>query len=113
VERVPLTAVDLPVRQIMCVFLDAASRARPKGCRNRLRAKAILLKRFKLPWVVQSPLAEIFRFTSTLDRWLFVRCPVLTKGRFAIVTNVEAGCGGRFGGALTNAAQADGKVVWS
>jgi hypothetical protein len=32
------------------------------------------------------------------------RHPASIKGRFAIVTNVEAGCGGRIGGALTNAA---------
>jgi len=40
------------------------------------------------------------------------RVPLSQEGRFAIVTDVEAGCGGRFDCALTNAAEADGEVVW-
>ena len=39
--------------------------------------------------------------------------PASLEGRFAIVTNVEAGCGGRFARGTTNALEADGEVVWS
>jgi hypothetical protein len=35
------------------------------------------------------------------------------EGRFAIVTNVGAGCDGRVGLRKTNAADADGEAVWS
>jgi hypothetical protein len=38
--------------------------------------------------------------------------PVPDEGRFAIVTDVGAGCGGH-GGTLTNGADVDGEVVWS
>jgi hypothetical protein len=39
--------------------------------------------------------------------------PFSQEGRFAIVTNVEAGCGGRFGDARRATLEADGEVVWS
>jgi len=35
------------------------------------------------------------------------------EGRFAIVTDVGCGCGGREGARLTSGADADGEVVWS
>ena len=43
-----------------------------------------------------------------------LRRPVPDKeGRFAIVTNVGRGGGGRFGREKTNAREVDGQVVWS
>ncbi|MGJ5152042.1 hypothetical protein [Bradyrhizobium sp. SZCCHNS3052] len=46
------------------------------------------------------------------------RRPVSHEGRFAVVTNVEAGCGGRVGAAAwvstrTNGIDAHGQVAWS
>jgi len=41
------------------------------------------------------------------------RCPVLTKGRFAIVTNVGSGMRWTQVAAQTSGAKADGEVVWS
>jgi hypothetical protein len=38
---------------------------------------------------------KIFRFPSAPDRWLHLAIPPRKEGRIAIVTNVEAGCGGR------------------
>jgi hypothetical protein len=43
----------------------------------------------------------------------FFRRPVLDKRGVRVVTNVEAGCGGRFGGARRATLEADGEVVWS
>ena len=49
------------------------------GSKNPLRVKFDLLKYFNVIWVVQSPLAKIFWFPSTPNRWLFPRRPNPTK----------------------------------
>jgi hypothetical protein len=53
----------------------------------------------------------IFRFSEL--RAYVCRSRAHKEGRFAIVTNVGAGCDGRVGSRETNAADADGKAVWS
>jgi hypothetical protein len=61
---------------------------------------------------VQSPLAKINPFALPPNHFHNFRHPVPLEGRFAIVTDVGAGCGGH-GGTLTNGADVDGEVVWS
>jgi hypothetical protein len=43
------------------------------------------------------PLQKIFLFSLNPNHFYIRRCPAHTEGRFAIVTNVGAGCGGRVG----------------
>ena len=43
---------------------------------------------------------------STPNQWLLFAIPPHKEGRFAIVTNVEAGCGGRFGVARASGCRA-------
>jgi hypothetical protein len=45
------------------------------------------MKRFNLIWVVQSPLAKIFRFPFTPNQWLFRAVSTREEGRIAIVTD--------------------------
>jgi hypothetical protein len=52
-----------------------------------MRAKSNLLKRFNLIWVVQSPLAKIFRFPCTPNQWFFRAVSTRQEGRIAIVTD--------------------------
>jgi hypothetical protein len=75
------------------------------------RAKGEFVNRFKLMqmyskniWLGRNPKSTP---SSALSR-------LASEGRIAIVTDVGCeGCGGRFGGALTNEAEADGEVGWS
>jgi hypothetical protein len=84
---------------------------------------------------VQSPPAEIFPFALPPNHIHIPAIPSHSEGRFAIVTDVGTGCGGRGGGARRAAlirlpknfgwtvpkppgafgqkAFADGEVVWS
>src|SRR5947209_4735351 len=57
--------------------------------------------------------AKIFLFLKIRNRGCLAVSRLDQEGRFAVVTNVEAGCGGRFGDALTSDTNADGEVVWS
>jgi hypothetical protein len=59
------------------------------------RAQGDLLNWIKLMLPVQSPLAEIFRFTFDPNHFYIRRIPAHTEGRFAIVTDVGSGCDGR------------------
>jgi hypothetical protein len=52
-----------------------------------VRVKRKLLKRFNLIWVVQSLLAQIFRFPFTRNQWLFRAVSTRQEGRIAIVTD--------------------------
>ena len=61
------------------------------GCYRRLRENAILLKRIKLIWAVQSPLQKYFRFLLTQITCTSFAIPARTEGRFAIVTDVGQG----------------------
>ncbi|NPU11079.1 hypothetical protein HL666_09920 [Bradyrhizobium sp. 83002] len=61
--------------------------------------------------------AEFFSFLFS-ESMLIYRRPVSHEGRFAVVTNVEAGCGGRvvvaaWFSAPTNDGDAHGQVAWS
>jgi hypothetical protein len=53
-------------------------------------------------------------FTSVFQKSMidYAR-PVTDEGRFAIVTSVDAGCGGREDGERRTPVIADGEVVWS
>jgi hypothetical protein len=77
-----------------------------------LRAKTNLSNRIKAIWVVQSPSQKYFLFSSDPNHFYIPRHPGPLEGRFAIVTNVGQGCGGR-GCALGERREADGEVVWS
>jgi hypothetical protein len=52
-----------------------------------MREKFNLLNRFNLIWVVQSPLAKIFRFPCTPNQWFFRAVSTRQEGRIAIVTD--------------------------
>ena len=56
---------------------------------------------------------EIFRLTCRANQVSNFACLTADEGRVAIVTNVAVRCGGREGLRKTNAALADGEVVWS
>jgi hypothetical protein len=65
-----------------------------------------------------APFAKIFPFRPDPNHFTNPAIPSHTEGRFAIVTDVGAGCGGRdsvrrANSARTNDAFADGEVVWS
>jgi hypothetical protein len=60
-----------------------------------LRVKRNLLKQFKLIWVVQSPLAKIFRLTRRANHVYELALFRPERGALAIVTDVGMGCGGR------------------
>ena len=57
----------------------------------RLRENAILLKRIKVIWVVQSTLQKYFRSLPTQITCISLAIPARTEGRFAIVTDVGQG----------------------
>jgi hypothetical protein len=62
--------------------------ARPDNRTEKtVREKCNLLSRFNLIWVVQSPLAKIFRFPFTPNQWLFRAVSTREEGRIAIVTD--------------------------
>jgi hypothetical protein len=54
---------------------------------------------------------ERLTLTQISDFLLRVSCPL--RGTYASSRTLDAGCDGRFGGALTSAAEADGEAVWS
>jgi hypothetical protein len=58
------------------------------------------------------PYVKIFQFSFDPNHFYIPRHPGPLQGRFAIVTNVGQGCGGR-GCALGERREADGEVVWS
>jgi hypothetical protein len=62
---------------------------------RRVRAEKKFCCGIKLICPVQSPLAEIFPFPFDPNHLLYRGHPVPLEGRFAIVTDVGAGCGGR------------------
>ena len=63
---------------------------------------------------VQSRLKKYSGFRTTQIIFTTTAIPPPREGRFAIVTDVEAGCDGREVALLTRApASADGEVVWS
>ena len=78
----------------------------------RVREKTNFLKQINLICPVQSYSEKFFASPQTQIKSIF-RHPAPKEGRFAIVTDVGAGCGGRFGALRTNGAKADGEVVWS
>ena len=49
---------------------------------------------------------------ATPNQWLYALVPSSQEGRFAIVTDVEAGCDGRGGAQDERSLLADGEVVW-
>ena len=65
----------------------------------------------KLPVVLlcRRPLALL----PTPNQRHLLRVPPHQEGRFAVVTNVDAGCGGRFGVVRRAMLIADGEAVWS
>ena len=68
---------------------------------------------FNLIWGVQSPLQKYFHSHLSQITCISSAIPAYTKGRFAIVTDVGAGCGGREERIDERAFLADGEVVWS
>jgi hypothetical protein len=65
------------------------------GYRRRLRESAVLLKRINVIWVVQSSIKKYSRSLLTQITCISFAIPAHTERRFAIVTNVGQGCGGR------------------
>ena len=55
------------------------------------RENAVLLKRIKVIWVVQSPSQKYFRSLLTQITCISLAIPAHTEGRFAIVTDVGQG----------------------
>ena len=102
----PTGKIGRSVRLSLCLV-------RPSGLADSVNANAILSKRFNLIWVVQSLVAEIFRFPPTLNRCHLVSFRAPQEGRFAIVTDVGRGMRWTRAARLTNRADADGKAVWS
>ena len=82
------------------------------GRYRRLRENAILLKRIKLIWAVQSPLQKYFRFLLTQITCL---SPAVLSHRGAARDRHGrgAGCGGREERIDERAWLADDEVVWS
>jgi hypothetical protein len=62
---------------------------------------------------VESPLQKYFHSLLTQITCISLAIPAHTEGRFAIVTDVGAGCGGRRRRIDEGAWLADGEVVWS
>jgi hypothetical protein len=53
-----------------------------------MRVKSDLLNRINVIWVVQSPLAKIFRLTRRANHFYNFVHPASIRGALAIVTNV-------------------------
>jgi hypothetical protein len=62
---------------------------------------------------VQRRPQKYFRFFLTQITCISLAIPAHTEGRFAIVTDVGTGCGGREERIDERAYLADGEVVWS
>jgi hypothetical protein len=79
---------------------------------NGMPEKTEFVNRFKLIWAVQ-----MYRKNISLGRdpksTPSSALSNLQGGVSRSSRTLGAGCGGHFGGALTNEAQADGEVVWS
>jgi len=72
---------------------------------------AVLLKRIKVIWAVQSP-SKNFSFRARPKSVAYPLPSCLSEGRFAIVTDVRRDAVD-VAVSLTNGTQADGEVVWS
>src|ERR1700688_2762690 len=72
---------------------------------------------FRFDATPKPSLLKFLNFRSPLDGQVETGVdriiPPHQEGRFAIVTDVGTGCGGRFGDARRAAPEADGEVVWS
>ena len=64
-------------------------------------------------WVVQSSCKKYSHSLLTQITCISLAVPSHTEGRFAIVTDVGAGCGGRKERVDEGADLADGEAVWS
>jgi hypothetical protein len=89
-------------------YCRACRRPPPSGIRSRRagrtsqrpsRQKTNFSNRINAILPVQSPSAKIFRFAIPPNQIDNHRIPSRSEGRFAIVTDVGTGCGGREGGA--------------
>jgi hypothetical protein len=76
-------------------FCSMSPRAkRLSGAKNRVRVKSNFVSRFKLIWVVSPPRTNI-SLSENQKLCTLPAVPLSLEGRLAIVTDVEAGCGGR------------------
>ena len=66
----------------------------PLRAKNRVRVKSNFVSRFKLIWVVSPPRTNI-SLSENQKLCILPAVPLSLEGRLAIVTDVEAGCGGR------------------
>ena len=83
-----------------------------KASHYRLRVKSSFLKHFKLILAVQSARKK---YSASRRPQIngFIAPSASSKRDVRVVTNVEAGCGGRGGVEKTSDAAADGEIVWS
>jgi hypothetical protein len=88
--------------------------ALPPNLQIRLRQKPHFSKRINAESTVQPPHLKYFAFAVGQIIFRTSRHPAPEKrGVSRSSRTLGAGCDGRFGGALTNGAMADGEVVWS
>jgi hypothetical protein len=109
-----LRAGDLPDGQAYQFDLpDIATLDPPKMCKISLRLKTNFLSEFKLIWLSRP---DGKGFSSWRPKFSFRKSEIVVafaippspRGALAIVTNVGAGCGGRFGDARRATPKADG-----
>jgi hypothetical protein len=88
--------VQLHIGESLDSGFDASHRpGMTRGDISDVRVKSNLSNGIKLFLPVQSPLSKIFRFAPAPNHFHTSRHPVPLEGRFAIVTDVGTGCGGR------------------
>jgi hypothetical protein len=81
-------------------------------------AKKLILRAGSDTSLLSSPISKNILLSFYQKSCLIVAVPSRSEGRFAVVTDVEAGCGGRVNVAAwlsmpTNNVDAHGQVAWS
>src|SRR5882762_11030511 len=82
-----------------------------KYLKNPLRVNFDFRRDFKVIWVVQSPLAEIFRWSRRANKFYQLALSHPQEGRIMIVTKRGMGCGGRNGVGTQGDRRARSKLV--
>jgi hypothetical protein len=102
----------LLVGQIRFVSLIVPRSKRSRRSENRMRRKTDFASGFNPISPVQ-PLRQKYLYFFLSEFMYSSPYPASCEGRIAIVTDVEAGSGGRGVSRKTSAAPADGQVAWS
>jgi len=89
-------AGDLPVGQISWSFFCVTPGLHGMPALEIACAQTAISRNDSIWFGLSSPACKNISLLFAFNRWLLLRCPAPQEGRIAIVTDVEAGCGGRW-----------------